>query len=50
MVTLLGNLGEGSYAGGSVWKMVLGLMSFHIGALLGNLGKGVHLLGTLRIS
>ena len=35
--------------GAYVWKKVLGQMSPHIGALLGDLGRGgVHLLGTLR--
>jgi len=36
--------------GTCVWKKVLGWVSLHIGAPLGNLGKGVHLLGTLKIS
>jgi len=36
--------------GASVWKKVLGWVSLPTGAPLGNLGKGVHLPGTLRIS
>jgi hypothetical protein len=34
--------------GAYVWKKVLGRASLHIGAPLGDLGRGVHLPGTLR--
>ena len=43
-----GGLGEGSYARGLCVDKVLGRVSLHIGAPLGDLGKGVHLPGTLR--
>ena len=36
--------------GACVWKKVLGWVSLPIGAPLWNLGKGVHLPGTMRIS
>jgi hypothetical protein len=36
--------------GAYVWKKVLRQISLHIGALLGDLGRGVCLPGTLRIS
>ena len=46
MEALLGNLGEGSYAEGfCVEGSETGV---HIGAPLGDLGRGVHLPGTLR--
>jgi hypothetical protein len=34
----------------SVWKKVLEWVSLPIGAPMGNLGRRIHLLGTLRIS
>jgi len=34
--------------GAYVWKKVLGRLSLHIGAPLGDLGRGVRLLGALR--
>jgi hypothetical protein len=34
--------------GAYVWKEVLGRVSLHIGAQLGDLGRGVRLLGTFR--
>ena len=36
--------------GSYVWKKVLGWVSLLIGALLGDLGEGVRLPGTLKIS
>jgi hypothetical protein len=36
--------------GAYVWKKVLGRVSLHIGALLGELDRGVRLLGTSRNS
>jgi hypothetical protein len=36
--------------GAYVWKKVLRQISLHIGAPLGDLGREVHLPGTLRIS
>jgi len=36
--------------GAYVWKKVLGWVSLYIGAPLGNLGREVHLPGTLKIS
>lgn len=36
--------------GPCAWKKVLEWVSLHIGTLLGDLGRRVHLLGTLRIS
>jgi len=37
-------------SGACVWKKVLGWVCLHIGAPLGNLGRGVRLPGTLKIS
>jgi len=41
---------EGAYMPGVyVWKKVLGRVSLHTGTPLENLGRGVCLLGTLKI-
>jgi hypothetical protein len=45
---LAGKTGKAHTPRAYVWKKVLGRVSLHIGALLGDLGRGVRLLGTLR--
>jgi len=45
----LGNVGDNLYAGTYVWKKVLGQVSLHIGAPLGDLGRGVRLPGAFRV-
>ena len=44
----LGNVGDGLYAGTYVWKKVLGQVSLHIGAPLGDLGRGGTSTGSVQ--